>query len=118
MADKTNRLDVLNKERFMDVISGEAPIDLGFVTGIYRNQPSEILVMVLDNPDDTEDTDLGIATIPLAVFLSEEDLSYIEIPDGSDIETITFSEEPENEGGEETEDVIELSNFKPKGPAH
>jgi len=116
MADKTNRLDVLNKERFMDVISGEAPIDLGFVTGIYRNQPSEILVMVLSDSDD--DDDLEVSTIPLAVFLSEEDLTYIEIPNGSDIETITFSEEPENEGGEETEDVIDLSNFKPKGPAH
>jgi hypothetical protein len=120
MTDKSDRLDILNRDRFMDVVCGDVPADLGFVSGTYRNQPSEFLVMIITDPDEQDvqdDEDIEVTTIPLAVFLSDEDLSYIEIPNGADITSIEFTEQPEDLEEDEEEDLeLELLMFKPKGP--
>jgi len=122
MTDKSDRLDILNRDRFMDVVCGDVPADLGFVSGTYRNQPSEFLVMIITDPDEQDvqdDEDIEVTTIPLAVFLSDEDLSYIEIPNGADITSIEFTEQPEDSEEDEEEDLeLELLMFKPKGFPH
>ena len=109
MDDTLDRVDILNKERFLDIIYGESDLQLGTVEGTYRNAPCELLVMITEDPTREEGGDVAVK--PLAVFLSEEDLSYIDISYGSDVEVIEF--DVTTLDGE-----TDLKDMKPKGPLH
>lgn len=91
-----DRFDVVNRDRFLEIVYGASELELGFVTGTYRNQPCELLVMVIEEEEEPEEGD-SVTVVPLAAFLSEEDLSYIDIPFGETVETIEFSPIDEEE---------------------
>jgi hypothetical protein len=90
MKDEEDRYDIVNKNRFLDVVCGESALELGLVTGTYKNQPCELLVMVNDH-DVSVDAD-KITVIPLAIFISEEDINHLDIPSSAEIEVIEFND--------------------------
>jgi len=91
MKDEEDRYDIVNKNRFLDVVCGESALELGLVTGTYKNQPCELLVMVNENINVSKDAD-KITVIPLAIFISEEDIMHLDIPYSAEIEIIEFND--------------------------